>query len=98
MIVRIVKLTFREEEIPTFQQILIDSKEKIRAFPGNLYLEMLQDENNPCIFFTYSQWEQAEDLENYKHSELFQSTWAKTKVLFSAKPEAWSNQRLHQLK
>lgn len=97
MIVRIVKLTFRESEVDNFKQILENSKEKIRAFPGVLHLQMLQSINNPCVFFTYSHWKTAQDLESYKHSELFKTTWAKTKPLFSAKPEAWSNHELHIL-
>ena len=31
-----------------------------------------------------------EDLENYRHSELFQNIWAETKVFFNDKPLAWS--------
>lgn len=98
MIVRIVKLTFREEEIEAFKKILIDSKEKIRAFPGVIYLEMLQCKDDPTVFFTYSHWESPADLENYRHSPLFKSTWAKTKPLFSKPAEAWSNQCLHVMK
>lgn len=97
MIVRIVKLSFREEEIDRFKEILVESKEKIKSFPGVIYLEMLQDINDPTIFFTYSHWESEQDLENYRHSELFKNTWAKTKPLFSAPAKAWSNNRLHQL-
>jgi len=97
MIVRIVKLTFREDEIEAFKKILADSKEKIRAFPGVLHLQMLQSADNPCIFFTYSHWENKEALQNYRHSDLFIATWAKTKPLFSEKAEAWSNNELYLL-
>ncbi len=97
MIVRIVKLTFRVDEIATFKGILEESKEKIRAFPGVLHLQMLQSTKDPAIFFTYSHWETENDLENYRHSELFKNTWAKTKPLFSAPAEAWSNHELHRL-
>lgn len=97
MIVRIVKLTFRESEIETFKFILKESKKKIRAFPGVLHLEMLQCETDPTIFFTYSHWKNAEDLENYRHSHLFKTTWAKTKPLFSKPAEAWSNHTIHRL-
>ena len=97
MIVRIVKLTFQETEIDTFKQILEDSMENIRAFPGVLHLQMLQSTRNPCIFFTSSHWESSEDLENYRRSDLFKNTWAKTKPLFTDKPEAWSNNELHIL-
>jgi len=97
MIVRIVKLTFRKEEMESFKKILLDSKEKIRAFPGVLRLEILQCESDPSIFFTYSYWESLDDLENYRHSPLFKDTWAKTKALFAKPAEAWSNNRLHLL-
>lgn len=97
MIVRIVKLTFREDKIETFKQVLEDSKEKIRAFPGVLHLQMLQSADNPCIFFTYSYWENSDALENYRQSELFKNTWTKTKPLFAAKAEAWSTNQLHLL-
>jgi heme-degrading monooxygenase HmoA len=90
MITRIVKMGFRTEGITVFRQIFADSKNLIRSFPGNHHVALLQDEANPEIFFTYSQWESLEALENYRNSELFKSTWAKTKVLFNAKPEAWS--------
>jgi len=98
MIVRIVKLTFREDEVEVFKQILAESKEKIRAFPGVMYLEMLQAKDQSNVFFTYSHWKSSADLENYRHSNLFKTTWAKTKPLFAAPAEAWSNDRLHKLK
>lgn len=97
MIVRIVKLTFREEEIDAFKQVLEDSKEKIRAFPGVLHLQMLQSADDPTIFFTYSHWQNKAALENYRHSDLFKATWAKTKPLFAKPAEAWSNTELHLL-
>jgi heme-degrading monooxygenase HmoA len=39
---------------------------------------------------TYSHWTGEEALDNYRHSELFRVTWAKTKQLFADRPEAWS--------
>lgn len=90
MINRLVKLTFKTEQIPDFLQIFEESKDFIRAFPGNHRVELLQDTQDPRIFFTYSWWENEEALEAYRHSELFQKTWARTKVLFDARPEAWS--------
>jgi quinol monooxygenase YgiN len=48
----------------------------------------------PHIYYTYSKWEDEEALENYRRSVLFTTTWAKTKVLFAAKPEAVSLQSI----
>ena len=90
MIVRIVKMIFKPELVDEFNSVFHDSAEYIRAFPGNKGLQLLQDENEKNIFFTYSIWENDEALQAYRNSELFETTWAKTKILFGGKPEAWS--------
>lgn len=90
MFVRIVKMSFHEENIPAFLENFETIKHKIRNAEGNRFLELYQDKNNKEIFFTYSYWETEADLENYRNSELFDSVWTFTKKLFNAKPEAWS--------
>ncbi len=90
MIKRIVKLTFKSSEIETFKAIFESKKEKIRGFEGCEHLELWQDVDHPNVFFTYSFWKDASDLEKYRHSELFKSTWKATKLLFDGKPMAWS--------
>lgn len=97
MFVRIVKLSFHEENIPSFLENFELMKEKIRNAPGNRFLELYQDKNNKCIFFTYSYWETEQDLENYRNSELFDGIWNFTKKLFNDKPEAWSVDKLASL-
>ena len=90
MIKRIVKLTFKKDKLADFIDIWNESKTRIAAFPGCHNVEMLQSIEPPNICFTYSLWDDEEALNNYRHSELFKTTWAKTKVLFDGKPEAWS--------
>ena len=97
MLVRIVKMTFREESIDEFIAIFEDSKEAIRSFEGCLYLELLREKSERAIFFTYSIWQDPQSLSNYRNSKLFEETWAKTKALFTAKAEAFSVERLYQL-
>lgn len=97
MFIRIVKLSFHEENIPAFLENFELMKEKIRNAPGNRFLELYQDINNKCIFFTYSYWETEQDLENYRNSELFDGIWNFTKKLFNDKPEAWSVDKLASL-
>ncbi|MFM1898201.1 MAG: hypothetical protein RL577_441, partial [Bacteroidota bacterium] len=46
---------------------------------------------------TLSRWESVDDLERYRNSQLFEETWAKTKVLFDRKPEAFSYNILREL-
>jgi hypothetical protein len=90
MIKRIVKMTFQAGKIEIFKVLFEARKEQIRGFNGCEYLELLQNVNQPNIFFTYSFWNSETDLNAYRDSELFKDTWAKTKVLFDEKPEAWS--------
>ncbi len=87
---RIVRLSFFPEKADAFRQIFRESAPQIRNFPGCLSLELWQEAEADHVFFTYSIWESAEALENYRRSELFQKTWAKAKQLFNDKPMAWS--------
>ena len=90
MIKRFVKMTFKPEYIQDFKTVFETNREKIAAVKGCSHVELLQDINNPAVFFTFSLWENSSDLEAYRHSELFEGVWAKTKILFDDKPEAWS--------
>lgn len=94
MIKRIVKLTFQEDKLDSFQTIFEESRQKIRQFPGCHHLELWASKNPGNIFFTYSLWESEDALENYRKSELFTETWSRTKVLFADKPEAWSTEAI----
>jgi len=59
---------------------------------------LLNDIDTPNIFFTYSHWRSVEDLNRYRDSALFADVWPRTKVLFAAKPEAWSTTQKHILR
>ena len=83
-------MVFREEEIPTFIQIFNTSCSKIRSSEGCIDLKLLQSTDDKRIFFTLSLWESEKYLQDYRSSELFGTTWAKTKILFADKPEAWT--------
>ena len=90
MLVRIVKMTFKEDQIEFFKSFFEGRKDQIRNFEGCTYLELWQDRLHTNVFFTYSHWLNAEALDNYRNSPFFADTWSQTKQLFAAKPEAWS--------
>ena len=94
MFVRIVKMGFYEDKVDAFLNNFEQVKQDIRNFPGNRFLELYRDKNDPTVFFTYSYWENEEDLQNYRKSELFNEVWAFTKQLFKSKAEAWSVDKL----
>ena len=90
MIVRIVKLSLYPDKIGQFLQSFNDVKEQIRTFEGCHHMELLTDPAGSGIVFTYSTWENEGFLDNYRNSELFQTTWACVKPLFASKAEAWT--------
>ncbi|WP_026898302.1 antibiotic biosynthesis monooxygenase family protein [Daejeonella oryzae] len=92
MITRLVKLSFHKENMELFENIFYSSKPLIDNFSGCQSTNLFCDINHPGQYFTISYWNTEEDLENYRRSELFITTWAKVKPLFNQKAEAWSLQ------
>ena len=90
MLVRIVRMTFKEEAVEDFLKIFEDSKRAIRGFDGCEHLELMKDDNLSNVLYTYSHWTSAQHLDVYRHSPFFKLTWARTKELFSDKPQAFS--------
>lgn len=97
MIIRIVKMEFRPEELERFQLLFDRQKHRIRAFPGCLLLELHKDPVQEQVRYTFSHWESAQALENYRKSELFRSIWPQTKQLFAAPPLACSLEKLEEV-
>lgn len=94
MLVRMVKMTFREDATEAFIAFFEARKERIRNFEGCSHLELWQDDHQRNIFFTYSHWRDELSLTHYRNSAFFRDTWQKTKQMFSAKAEAWSVNQL----
>ena len=88
--IRIVKLQFQPDKIADFLSFFEGIKEKVNTFPGCNGMQLLQDLENPCIVFTYSNWNSPNDLENYRTSETFIGIWSTIKPWFAEKASAWS--------
>lgn len=97
MIIRVVKMVFRQEEVDAFKSLFEERKSLIRGFEGCTHLELWQDKGQPQVFFTYSWWDSEAHLNHYRSSRFFDDTWALTKQKFAAKPEAWTVNCLHSL-
>ncbi len=90
MVVRIVRMYFREDEVDAFLTIFNANKEAIRNFPGCSYMDLMRDVNSPATLCTISHWNGVEDLEAYRVSPLFRSVWSRVKPLFAQRPEAFT--------
>jgi len=94
MLIRIVKLQFKPENIPSFERVFEASKSSIMAFEGCSKVELYQDLLDPGTFFTYSHWTDQAALEAYRDSDFFREVWGRTKKLFSERAQAWSVKKI----
>jgi hypothetical protein len=83
-------MKFEPQHIEAFKVFFNDRKKIIKEFEGCQFLELWQDVNDPCIFFTHSIWESEHYLNQYRFSDFFKDTWTKTKAMFADKAQAWS--------
>ncbi|HMQ05779.1 MAG TPA: antibiotic biosynthesis monooxygenase [Saprospiraceae bacterium] len=90
MIIRIVKMVFQKETAEDFIPLFGEIQSTIENFKGCKKVMLLRDTQNTGIFFTYSIWDSAESLEEYRNSTFFKNTWRKTKSMFAKPAEAWS--------
>ncbi len=90
-------MTFRKESCDDFLEIFSEYHKHIRAADGCLGLRLLRERPEGNVFFTYSSWDSEESLNKYRDSEVFKIVWPKTKALFSAPPEAWTNDEIYNL-
>lgn len=90
MIIRIVRMHFKEENVDAFLEIFQKHKSAIRKMKGCTHLELMKDANHANIYTTLSHWEESSDLDAYRDSDLFKEVWGKVKVLFAAQPQAFS--------
>lgn len=90
MFTRIVKMRFKEENVPVFKAHFESVRERVQNQPGCSLVILYQDKKESNLFFTYSIWDKESDLETYRNSDFFKEVWQETKQLFDGKPEAWS--------
>lgn len=90
MINRIVRMSFDPARTTDFIRLFENTQALIAGFEGCKGVRLLKDIHSTNVFFTYSLWESEAALEKYRHSQLFEATWAQTKQWFNDRPMAWS--------
>lgn len=92
--IRIVKMTFRPEEVDRFLELFEGWRHRIIAFPGCTHLQLLRGTDAPNVLFTYSAWNSAADLDVYRNSAVFSEVWPVVKRLFAEPAQAWSVEKV----
>ncbi len=90
MLIRIVRMEFEPSKVNDFLALFETVENKIASFPGCNRLQLCKDAKLDHVYYTFSKWDSESDLEKYRHSDLFEDTWDKTKKLFGGKPLAYS--------
>jgi quinol monooxygenase YgiN len=93
MIVRVVRMTFKDENVVDFLRLFDNEAFKIRKMSGCHHLELMKDTKETNVFVTYSYWENDDLLDQYRHSEVFREIWQQCKKYFADKPMAFSMKR-----
>jgi quinol monooxygenase YgiN len=89
-ILRLVRLTFKAENVETFLQFFSETAPHIRAFEGCIELQGFRDREQPNVVYTLSRWASPEHLENYRQSTFFKNTWEQVSRWFEDKPQAFT--------
>ncbi len=97
MIIRIVRMNFREPGVEEFLEIFNQNKLAIRNFPGCSHLQLLRDHEDPNCFTTLSHWDETRSLDIYRKSELFERVWGRVKTLFAERSIAFSLEKFIEL-
>ena len=97
MLIRIVRMHFTEAGVDEFLDIFNVHKDAIRNFPGCTHLQLMTDADDPLCYTTLSHWNNPDDLEKYRKSELFGSVWGRVKILFAQRSHAYSLKQFIEL-
>ncbi|MDZ4840008.1 MAG: antibiotic biosynthesis monooxygenase family protein [Bacteroidota bacterium] len=95
MLVRIVKMQFKVDEIENFKNLFTQVYPFISNFPGCRQVTLVQQADDEAVFMTISHWDDDNALQNYRQSELFADTWRETKAMFQTQAIAWSVKPIH---
>ncbi len=90
-------MTIAPRHVDDFLEMFRATCDHIRSFPGCTHLELWRDYRYPNVLTTYSVWTGKDALEAYRQSELFESTWSRTRKWFAAPPIAASHERVEPI-
>jgi quinol monooxygenase YgiN len=62
MVIRLVSLKCKPEDVDAFRLLLRESFPHVRQFPGYLSLQIVNDIADPTSFFTLSAWRDTDAL------------------------------------
>ncbi len=93
MITRIVKLHFQANFCKAFENNFPEFKKVVTSFDGCKGVKLMKS-STIGVYFTISQWEQENKLDQYRTSEAFKKIWNTLKPNFESRAEAWTTEEI----
>ncbi|OFX61669.1 MAG: hypothetical protein A2046_04560 [Bacteroidetes bacterium GWA2_30_7] len=90
MIVRIVKMQVNESNKVLFKQTLKDYQPLLKKQKGCMQIDMLNDKKIKDIYYSYTIWDNEENLKKYKNSDFYKELSSKVLPLCEKEPQAWT--------
>lgn len=90
MLIRLVRMRFRPENVPAFLALYEHARPIIAAQPGCRSVQLVRETDDPAAFATWSVWDSAVALDAYRTSAFFTNFWPQVKALFRQPAEAVS--------
>ncbi len=95
MLIRLVRMRFRSEEVERFLALYDQAYPIIVGQPGCRSVQLVREIDDPAAFATWSVWDDAAALDAYRRSAFFRGFWPEVKALFRAPAQAVSFEEMH---
>jgi quinol monooxygenase YgiN len=83
-------MQFTPDSKATFIDIFYKKQPFIEGFEGCHSVDLMEDEADDMVLYTFSKWDENESLQKYRNSEMFIKTWKQVKPLFASKAQTFS--------
>ncbi len=95
MLMRLVRMYIRAEEVAAFLKLYKEARSIIIAQAGCRSVLLMQQIDDPTAFATWSVWDDATALDAYRTSDFFRRFWPEVRALFRAPAEAVSFEQVN---
>lgn len=90
MIIRIVKMYLKKDEIKSFTDFFSSFQNQILEFDGCMHHDLFPDKDNKEIYYSYTIWKSEVKLKKYRNSELIKNISKAVEPKCEKEPLAWT--------
>ena len=95
MITRIIKLRLKDST-DEFIKYINSIHDEIFQFTGCHNMEVLNDKDDPKVFFIYTIWKNETELNKFRNSSFNRNFWNTLQDLCESRPEVWTVENIFE--